>query len=312
MDKQLAIPGLNKKNTFILLAFFLLSYMLITWIKSKFYFQPDREPCFLNELHNNSWHTEFPHIANLTNLIDIKIKKGSGFIHGWFLKHQGEHNQVGGNSSDQIPNSNQNRQLFIISHGNAGSIVNRTHLVHKLNQQFQADVIVYDYSGFGSTSTKYWVLTESVVQSDCLAVVNHFLALGYQKDNIILYGESIGVPITCHTALQTGILKLILQSGPASIKDVAQSWFTSKMMWIINLMVRNDFSTKNYLKKLKKIQPNTKAIVLHSPDDDIVFYDNAKILKEHGAEVIDIEGDHNNVVIRDSIWGKVKEYFRRD
>ena len=312
MIKELALPELNSKNSLILLSIFLSFYMLFTWIKSKIYFQPSRETCLLHQIHLNPYATQMGFDGKA--LRDLLIPKGSGHIHGWILNSETVNPlqvnplQTGGGEETQLekPDLSQ-RNLIIISHGNGGSVLDRHSLMRELEKQLQTDVVVYDYSGYGSTSTSYWMLTEKILQEDCRLVVEHFIKKGYQKKNIVLYGESIGVPITCHTANKMSIDKIILQSGPASITDVSNDLIPRSLSWLVKMIVWGDFSTKSYLRNLKKKMKDSKVILLHSEDDEIVSYRNAKILEKHGGTLIDIKGYHNYPIISTNVWERVKD-----
>lgn len=271
-------------------------YMILRWIKSKIYFHPDKSPCDLDNLNSNEWYIQMSNMFDLSDLEDVFIgqNKDNGFIHGWLLSNKNE-------------NEKSNRKLIIVSHGNAGCLLDRCALVKQLGRNFDADIFCYDYSGYGSTTRKYWILSEKTLQSDCLMVIQHFINIGYSKDNIILYGESIGAPITCYCAHKMTINKVILQSGPASMADVADTYVKGSLLKIASLLAWNDFSTKNYLKKLKKHNENAKVIVLHSKTDDIVNYKNGKILEHHGGILIDIEGIHNDTKISSNVWNLIKE-----
>jgi predicted esterase YcpF (UPF0227 family) len=274
---------------------------MLVWIKSKIYFKPNSSPCLLNQINLNYSYINYPFLFDLSNLEDVKIYKKnsvSEFIHGWFF---GKSIQSGGGKSKN------ERNLIIVSHGNAGCVLDRCYLVKQLGKHFDADIFCYDYSGFGSTTHKYWLLSENTLQLDCRSVIQHFIDSGYSKANIILYGESIGVPIACHSAYKMGIDRLILQSGPASIKDVAKYLIGVPLTQIVSVLVWNDFSTKNYLKNLKKANKNAKVIVLHSPTDEVVNYQNGKILEKYGAILIDIEGSHNNTKISSTVWKMVNK-----
>lgn len=277
--------------------------MLIVWIKSKIYFHPNQETCFIDQIHGNSFAIQMGSYLNMNNIEDIIVNREYGYIHGWILRS--EKYQSGG-GDQKIDLNLSERTLIVVSHGNAGSIVNRNSLIHELGSQFEADIVIYDYSGYGSTTSNHWVLTEDIVQQDCQLVVENLIKQGYQKKNIILYGESIGVPITCKTASKMLIDKVILQSGPASISDVSEDLIPQSFNWLIKLFINNDFSTKSYLQKLKKEKNDSKVILLHSRSDEIVSYRNAKILEKYGGILIDIEGTHNNPIIYSSVWKKVK------
>src|SRR5262245_30534605 len=73
----------------------------------------------------------FPHVT----YEDVPFAAPDGIqLHGWFVP---------------VPDS---ANVFIISHGNAGNIGDRYEMAEYVAREFQANVLMYDYRGYGQSA----------------------------------------------------------------------------------------------------------------------------------------------------------------
>ena len=88
---------------------------ILTKIKMNFYFHPSKNLCQKHKFE------------------DIFVKDSNNFVlHGWLNKNT------------------KSNKIILISHGNAGNVSNRTHLLDMFyNMGFSS--LVYDYYGFGKS-----------------------------------------------------------------------------------------------------------------------------------------------------------------
>ena len=94
------------------------------------------------------------------------------------------------------------RATLIVSHGNALDAALFVPFASHLAHQLDANVSVYDYSGYGRSSGAPRV---EDCKADIEAVVRHHVErLGCDPARIVLYGQSIGSGPTCHYAALAG------------------------------------------------------------------------------------------------------------
>lgn len=100
--------------------------------------------------------------------------------------------------------------IVIYSHGTGGCIDIRfsnqnPRLGFFINSGF--DILMYDYQGYGRSQGKASLRN---LKPDCLAVYNYALSLGYQPQEIVLYGESLGGGVSCLLAGLKPVKAIIL------------------------------------------------------------------------------------------------------
>ena len=100
--------------------------------------------------------------------------------------------------------------IVIYSHGTGGCIDIRfsnqnPRLSFFINNGF--DILMYDYQGYGRSQGKASLRN---LKPDCLAVYNYALSLGYQPQQIVLYGESLGGGVSCLLAGLKPVKAIIL------------------------------------------------------------------------------------------------------
>ena len=257
------------------------------------YFWNQTEDLYLDHNQNN----------NSTKNIDKNHK-----IHMW------NHRSVVGSVAS---NNNKNRKLIIYSHGNAGNLLNRVDFFIKLSKQIKdaksaIDWVAYDYSGFGNSHGE---ISEEQAYKDGTLVINEFIKNGYEKKNIILWGESIGCPISLHLGDKFNIHNLIVQSGPSSMTDMAEALFGYCASRCLSPIIGNDLSSEYYLNNIINSSsglPRPNILFMHSEDDEIVPYSQAvKLSKICGwsSELHRVSGGHNGTIIGDDIWTKIERFI---
>lgn len=254
--------------TYIILSLVIL-YCLIHTINKFLIFHPSKE-ININEAHITETYKN--------NNIDVTVK------HDFILTHD----KVS-ISCLKLTKSNSNI-IFIFSHGNAGNLANFLYSNTINNLLEYGSVILYDYRGFGLSEGKP---SQDGCFYDLKAIWKNTIKQ-YPSHKIILYGFSLGcyptLKLTHSLHKNNKILPhyIILQSGFANIKAMAKKF----MGQYATYLVIDNFDNLSLMKQLNKLN---NIILLHSEKDEIVSYDNAKMLKKAGkCDILDILGTHNN------------------
>lgn len=187
----------------------------------------------------------------------------------------------------------KNHRVLILAHGNAGSFLDKDYIIDKL-EEYTGDIYLFEYPGFsglpGKTNIKNCV--------NELMFWIKYLKPKYKK--IDLYGESIGGGIvieTCRRYQINFINKIYLQSTFTSMNDVIKD-MNSGLHAIYKLLLLDDLNTAKNLKNIKC----KKFVVIHSPDDKLINYEQALknfyILKKLKKNVKFIKGSgfHGNTL----------------
>lgn len=179
----------------------------------------------------------------------------------------------------------ESEKIILYCHGNAGNIGHRLNIMNQWKQEGYS-IFMFDYPGYGLSKGN--PSEKSLYQSGEEAL--KYLLKTKKKKNIILYGESIGCSVASYLATTFNIDKLILQSGFISMKEVAKDYLPSYCHLL--LFIVNEFNTYQYLSKF-----NGKLMILHSKEDEIIFFRHAEQLKIFSTEFIEIQGTHNEPMI---------------
>jgi hypothetical protein len=186
-------------------------------------------------------------------------------------------------------------KVILFCHGNAGNISYRQNKLIEL-LKMNHSVLIFDYSGFGQSTG---VPSEQMCYSNADMFISYLIRKGYNKNQIIPYGESMGAAIASYVARKYSLNAIIIEGALPSIKELISFWFP-KGGYILGL-VFNEFDTISYLQGYKG-----KVMVLHCINDEIIPYQISKKLRDLATLSIEMDGSHNMPVIP---WDKVKEFL---
>jgi fermentation-respiration switch protein FrsA (DUF1100 family) len=205
------------------------------------------------------WGLEYENVT-LKTKDDIKL-------HGWFIPRQGA------------------TRTLLFFHGNAGNISHRRESV-MIFHQLGLNVFIFDYRGYGNSQGKP---SESGLFSDAMAAW-HYLEheKGLARQQVIIFGRSLGGSVAANLAATMQPRGLILESTFSSAKDMAKVIFPI-LSRIIPL--RFEFNTVERIKHV-----TSPLLVVHSTEDDIIpFKLGEKVYRAANQPkyLIKIHGDHN-------------------
>lgn len=166
----------------------------------------------------------------------------------------------GKNCSAWFARRENTRATFIVCHGNAGNITNRTHYLQSL-AKLPASVLVFDYPGYGKSEGS--PNEESCYQS-AIAAWDWVVAQNIPASKIIVYGESLGGAVAVELAKRKSPAGLILQTTFTSISDMAS---TVIPFMPLGWAMRSKFPSVDTIAKLQ-----TPKLIFHGVPDEVVPY----------------------------------------
>ena len=176
--------------------------------------------------------------------------------------------------------------LVFYLHGNAGSLRDWGWVYTDFISRGY-DLLILDYRTFGKSKGK---LSEQNMVNDACFVFDQ-VSETYPKENIVIYGRSIGTGVALQLAAQRKAKGLILESPFYSIADIA-----SKIAPIfpVKLLLRFKFESYSYIN-----QVNYPTYIIHGVEDKIVpFSSGNKLAQEAKNETYLIpvqEAQHDNL-----------------
>jgi pimeloyl-ACP methyl ester carboxylesterase len=110
-----------------------------------------------------------------------------------------------------------NKNVVLYFHGNGGSLDSWQATGDEMLQH-NCDLLIIDYRGYGKSTGKF---SEKGFYDDAHSAYRFLIASGYQPNQIIAYGRSLGTGIATELATTEKIKALILESPYTSLPALA-------------------------------------------------------------------------------------------
>jgi pimeloyl-ACP methyl ester carboxylesterase len=201
------------------------------------------------------------------------------------------------------------KTLVIYSHGNGENILNCVPFIRELSTSIEADVLCYDYSGYGLNPLVSTERTPEGVNLTLRTIYEHMVYdEGYLPENIIFWGYSLGSGPSVYMASylsqkNTSVKGVVLFGAYTSILDVVSD---STYPEIADL-----FSERwNNVKIIHHV--TCPILILHGQNDAVINVKHAQRLKQAsktGKLVILPNIGHASFSWNDSIK-EVKEWLK--
>jgi pimeloyl-ACP methyl ester carboxylesterase len=175
----------------------------------------------------------------------------------------------------------------IFCHGNAANISHRLdifYIIHSLGY----NVFMFDYRGYGNSAGGF--PTEEGTYNDVQGAWDYLVKeKGFQPENIIVWGQSLGGAVAAWLSRHEKPRALILESTFTSTLDVGGEIYP---FLPIRALCRFRYPTAEYVQAAQ-----CPVLVIHSSQDRLIPYHHGKRLFELAPEskqFLDIMGDHND------------------
>ena len=109
-------------------------------------------------------------------------------------------------------------ELLIWFHGNAGNISHRLDNLRLLHDHVGVNILIVDYGGYGQSDGSP---SEERMYSDARAARRFAIERGYQSNQIVYFGRSLGSAVALDLAIEHPPSKLILETPFESIRAMA-------------------------------------------------------------------------------------------
>jgi fermentation-respiration switch protein FrsA (DUF1100 family) len=171
-------------------------------------------------------------------------------IHGWFLP---------------VPRS---RLTVLVSHGNGGNISHRLTRAALLQSTLDADVLLYDYRGYGQSNG---APDEDGTYRDGRAAYRYLVETKrVRPERLVLFGESLGSAVALELALSERCGAVILESPFTSVRDMARVALPWLPVW--------PFVRTRYDNLAKVGRLHAPLLVLHGDRDTVVPFEQGQRL----------------------------------
>ncbi|WP_339704857.1 alpha/beta hydrolase [uncultured Kriegella sp.] len=195
--------------------------------------------------------------------------------------------------------------VILYCHGNAGALDVWGKWAQELSNRYNYDVVVWDYRGYGKSIGKR---RQALMLAD--GVLFYDYCKGHFKEkNIIVFGRSLGGFFATHLAVARQPHKLILESTPTSVLDVAHEQYP---LLPTKLLLKFPFQNHRNIELIK----NSSTYIIHGKEDDLVPYEHQNTLYRLSAakfkKAFSIEqANHNNLAEFESYFQALDEIFEK-
>lgn len=176
--------------------------------------------------------------------------------------------------------------VILYNHGNAGELDSWGAWGETLAKRYHYDVVLWDYRGYGKSRGKR---REELMLNDGLLFYNYCQNL-FPEDAITVYGRSLGGFFATHITKNNAPRRLILESTPTSLLEVAQETYPFiPAKWLLKFRFQN-------IENVSQI--NIPTYLIHGTDDDLIpikmgqrLYERSKAVEKY---LHSIEGGNHN------------------
>jgi uncharacterized protein len=188
--------------------------------------------------------------------------------------------------------------VIVYFHGNAGDLSGWQYVSEDFTS-LGFNFLIIDYRGYGKSTGK---ITEKGLYRDADAAYQYLLDRGFQADNIIIYGRSIGSGIAVELAARRTAKGLILESPFSSFAALANEKFP---LFLPSFYLRFRFDN---LRKINKV--SYPIIFLHGTDDELIPASHSRKLfgtfKGNKKMILVDRGAHNDL----HAFAQYKDFLR--
>lgn len=150
-----------------------------------------------------------------------------------------------------------NKKIILYFHGNGGSLGDRAFRYQEFAKKF--NILALSYRGYSGNEGKP---TEKGLIYDAMAAYEFLLAEGFQNNDIIIYGESIGSGVAMNLAQNRNFHMLVLESPFYSALSVAKSRY---WMFPVRLLMKDKFRSDLWVKNV-----SSPVLIVHGDEDEVV------------------------------------------
>ena len=166
----------------------------------------------------------------------------------------------------------QNYKTILFLHGNAGSLENRIHKINHFNEM-EINFLIISWRGFSGNEGKP---TEEGLYKDAKSAVKWLINKGVKKENIIIYGESLGTGIATEISQNESFSGIILESPFTSMVAAGKSKYP---IFPIGLLLKDKYKSEEKIKNIK-----SPLLIMHGEADTIVPFWMGKKMYELANE----------------------------
>ena len=197
------------------------------------------------------------------------------------------------------------RTWVLFLHGNSATIASRVNIARYGDlRALGLSVFAPEYRGFAGLPGPP---TEQSVNADAREAFEYLTrTMHVSPSRVVIYGWSLGSAIAVDLAANVDEAAVILEGAPASLVGIGSRRYP---LFPIRLVMRNPFES---ILKVERV--TSPKLFLHSPEDDIVPYEEGRRLYDAAPQpkrFVDVRGGHidANEVDKAVFFGAIRTFL---
>ncbi|MCW9035533.1 MAG: alpha/beta hydrolase [Rhodospirillales bacterium] len=170
------------------------------------------------------------------------------------------------------PAQDETLPVIVFFHGNAGHIGHRGFKARMFLDQGYG-VLLVGYRGYGGNSGSP---SEKGLYEDARTALSDLSSKSIAKEQVVLYGESIGTGIAVQMALEGHGRALVLEAPYSSLEDIASQYYP---IFPVSWLLKDRFDS---IDKVDKI--SIPKLIVHGKKDEVIPQELGRRLFEKSAK----------------------------
>ncbi|MDR1383713.1 MAG: alpha/beta hydrolase [Planctomycetaceae bacterium] len=258
----------GRRMFYFLLGMLLLIYFIgcqADFLTEKLAFHPPKYP----KGHWESWNET----GDVSKEVSFRNTKNQVLV-GRYFEYQKVQNFLSDSVADSdIPN-NETQGSLLYCHGNAENISYLVDLAMQLSSDLRCNVLIFDYAGYGKSEGKP---TTKGILDDGRAARNWLAAHdGISREQVIVYGQSLGGSVAVDIAAKDGSQGLIVESSFTSLGDMGRKMFP---FLPVNYLLHERLAS---VEKIGKV--TCPVFISHGKPDRVVPFSQGRRLFDNAQE----------------------------
>ncbi|MDR1491274.1 MAG: alpha/beta hydrolase [Planctomycetaceae bacterium] len=263
-----------KKKTGYRVFYFLLGILLsliyfvgchADFIAGKLAFHPPRYP----KGHWKSWNKA----DDVSMEVSFRNAKDQVLV-GRYFEYQKIQQTLSDHSGDSDNSSNTGQGSVLYCHGNGENISYLVDFALQLSRDLRCNVLIFDYAGYGKSEgkpTTRGILDDGRAARDWLAKRDEI-----SREQVIVYGQSLGGSVAVDIAANDGARGLIVESSFTSLEDMGRKLFP---ILPVNYLLRERLAS---VEKIGNVA--CPVFISHGKSDRVIPFSQGQRLFDHAKE----------------------------
>ncbi|MDR2755834.1 MAG: alpha/beta hydrolase [Planctomycetaceae bacterium] len=265
---------MKKKKGYRIMFYFLFGILLLLiyfvgchadFIAGKLAFHPPKYPKGRWELWNK--------VDDVSMEVSFRNSKNQMLV-GRYFEYQKIQQKIDDHSSHSDSPDNTTQGSILYCHGNGENVSYLVDLALQLSCDLRCNVLIFDYAGYGKSEGKP---TAKGILDDGHSARNWLAAHdGILREQVIVYGQSLGGSVAVDIAAKDGARGLIVESSFTSLGDMGRELFP---ILPVNYLLREHLAS---VEKIDKV--TCPVFISHSKSDNVIPFSQGQRLFDIAKE----------------------------